>query len=720
MYQELEITKRIKNLRNEYLKCPLITEYHPKYYSQDRCITLGFLEGWKANEKAVTTRLRRSLSEAAELDAMEPVILDDELVVGQLWFPKYTPEEQARFNLLNEQFAMATATEHNEPSRTRGDHICLDYEKLLKVGIVGLIEEINQKRAELYKKRTTDMYDFEQTEKDEFYECMLIELNAVMRLAKRYEEKARNLAETADEKRKKELLEIADNLAVVPMYPAQNFYQAVQSAHFFTFNLAALYPLGRPDRYLLPFYEQDIKNGTLTKEKAQDIIDNFCLLVSTYVPSRAAMGFIVGGRDKNKKLVENDLTYMFITALNHIKMPDPNGALACNRDTSRELIEYAVKVVGEGTTHPAFYNDDTIIEGLLSYGVDYSDACDYIHTTCAEISLCGKSRMYTTSTILALPNYLDTYITRNKPSTFEELLDGVFELVKGALDNETKRYHRRILEASRNGHQPQRVSALIDDCIKSGKCVYSGGARYSYLQPIFIGFGTFCDSLIAIKKLVFEQNMLTLEEFFKITEDNFKDNEELRNYIIEKLPHYGNDDDYSTKIARSITDKISDMFDNSDFFGKEFSIPGTFSYITHAGRGSGFKATYDGRLAGMSFSDGCCPVQGRDTNGPTALINSLTGWDQKRYLGGMVVNVKFSKSLFDSKKQNLLVSLISTFIDRKGIEMQINCVDKATLEDARIHPENHGDLIVRIGGFSDYFVRQSPAEQQELIDRSEY
>lgn len=720
MYQELKITNRIKNLRNEYMKCPLKTEYRPKYYSQDRCITLGFLEGWKANECAVTTRLRRSLSEAAELDAMQPIILNDELVVGQLWFQKYTKEEQERFDLLYEQFSMSTATAKNEPSRTRGDHICLDYEKLLRVGVVGLIEEINQKRAELYQKRTTNLYDFEQTEKDEFYECMLIELNAVIRLAKRYEEKARSLAENADEGRKKELLEIADNLSVVPMHPAKNFYQAVQSAHFFTFNLAGLYPLGRPDRYLLPFYEQDIKNGTLTKQKAQDIIDNFCLLVSTYVPSRAAMGFIVGGRDKDKNLVENDLTYMFITALNHIKMPDPNGALACNKETSKELIKYAVKVVGEGTTHPAFYNDDAIIDGLLSYGVKYSDACDYIHTACAEISVCGKSRMYTTSTMLSLPGFLDTYIKSNNLTTFDELLDGVFSLVENKLNYATKEYHKRILEASRNGHQPQRVSALIDDCIQSGKCVYSGGARYSYLQPIFIGFGTLCDSLIAIKKLVFEENKLSLKEFFTITENNFKDNEHIRKYIIEKIPHYGNDDEFSTKMARSMTDKISDIFDNSNFFGREFSIPGTFSYIAHTDHGANYKATYDGRLAGMSFSDGCCPVQGMDRSGPTALINSLTGWDQKRYLGGMVINVKFSKSLFNDRKQELLVDMISTFLQREGIEMQINCVDRATLEDAKLHPENHGDLIVRIGGFSDYFVRQSPAQQQELIDRSEY
>jgi formate C-acetyltransferase len=149
-------------------------------------------------------------------------------------------------------------------------------------------------------------------------------------------------------------------------------------------------------------------------------------------------------------------------------------------------------------------------------------------------------------------------------------------------------------------------------------------------------------------------------------------------------------------------------------------MPGTFSYINHATLGEKTGATFDGRRAGTSYSDGCGPVQGRDVNGPTAMVMSLTSWDQSALLGGMVVNIKFGKEHLDGRKQEIFLSLVRAFMERGGIELQVNAVDRATLEDAKLHPEAHRDLIVRIGGYSDYFTRLSPVLQQEIIDRTEY
>lgn len=720
MYIEEEMTDRIKKIREIYKACPVATQKRPHYYSGDRWLSLGFLEGWLENEATFTTKIRRSKAEARELDEAKPIINEHELICGELYFPDYTPEEQKRFDELVEAFHMSPTGHKTESHRSRTDHICMDFEKLLRVGINGLIREIEQKKAELDFGETSNLYDFQVAEKREFYDCCLMELEAVVRLAQRYADYAQELAGKAEEPRKSELLQMAKNMRQVPANPATSFYEAVQSVHFYIYNMFGLYPMGRPDRYLLPYYEEDLKNGKITKAFAQELIDNLCLKVSTYVFARAACGFIVGGSDKDGNLVENDLTYMFLTALRHIRMPDPNGALAVNRQTSAECLRYAVDILGDGTTHPAIYNDEVIIKGLMEYGIPREDACHYIHTTCAEISICGKSRMYTTSHNINMPRALLRVVEEDQPDTYEELEDLFFRLLKNNVENYNKNYLLRILEASRNGYQSMRASCLVDNCIERGKDVYSGGAAYSYMQPTFIGFANVCDSLYAIRQLVFEEKKLTLQEFFEIVKSDYEDHEPLRLYIRNKLPHYGNDDDRIDSFAHGLMSRLGKVFKDNEVFGGSFSIPGTFSYMTHAKMGKSTIATFDGRKAYTSLSDGCGPVQGLDRNGPTAMINSVTGWDQQRFLGGMVINVKFTKSMFDDAKKALFLDVIDAFIQRGGVEMQVNCVDRKTLEDAVIHPEEHGDLIVRIGGYSDYFVKQMPCVQQEIIERTQY
>jgi len=721
MYIPESKNKRIDRLRPIYKEFCQNPGKRPKFYSEDKRITLGYLRGWRDNDGAVTSLLRHSLAEAAELDGYKPLINDDEIIVGRIDLEPYTGEEKEEFERLYEMFYMSPISPRCEQSRARGDHIVMDYEKLLRVGVNGIIAEIKAKKAELANKSISDIYDTDDIRREEFYDCCLIELEAVLRLAKRYADYAEAQSKTASEERKKELLEISRILTKVPAEPAETFREAVQSVHFFTFNCFGLYPLGRPDRYLLPYYERDIKNGTLTKTEAQFYVDSLCLLVSTYVFSRAACGFIVGGTDKDGRTVENDLTYMFITALEHIRMSDPNGALAVSSDTSDELLDYSCSVVGKGVTHPAIYNDKAITESLVSYGVSREDACEFIHTTCAEISVCAKSRNYTTSTVFNMPEVLFNAACENpKATSIDEIIQLFFDKIRDGVAESSKKYLMMIMEAARNGLQPMRVSALVDDCISRGRSVYEGGAKYSFIQPIFIGFATCVDSLIAIDKLVFSEKRLTLSAFIDIVKSDYADSEQLRKYIINRLPHYGNDDKYADTMAARIGDGITSLFRDESVYGTKISIPGTFSYVTHANRGSRFGATFDGRKAGAAFSDGCCPVQGLDTHGPTAMINSLTSWNQKRLLGGMVVNMKFNKTYFSDAKRTLLVSLIRTFIEKGGMEAQINVVDRATLEDALIHPEDHGDIIVRIGGYSDYFVRLMPALKDEVIARTEY
>lgn len=724
-YIPINITERTKRIKRTYMNLTVSTEkdsYKPRKYKNfctgDRFITLGYLRGWYKYDDALTTRIRTSYAEAEELYQSEAVIYDDELLVGHLYLPNYSEEEQKEYNRLCDMFVMSSHTLRERAPRK--DHISLDFEKLLSSGINGIKEEI-QKQLNRIDLKKQSYPDYRELCKYEFYKCCMIELDAVLSLAKKYERKALELAKTAAEPRKSELLNIAKIIGKVPAQPASTFYEAVQSIQFFLSTLFGLYPLGRPDKYLLELYQKDITNGTMTKEFAQELIDNFCLMISDRVFSRAACGFIVGGQDEKGKLIENDLTYMFLTALDHLHLPDPNGALAVNKKTSNEILEYSAEILSHGTSHPAFYNDDAIIKSLISnYKVSREDAVNYIHTTCAEISVIGKTRAHTTPVIVDLPRLLYESVDGfTKDTNITSIIDIFIKKISQLLNKELFTYEMRMLEASRIGNEPMRICTLIDDCIERGKGIYEGGERYTFIQPIFIGFATAVDSLLAINDVVFNKKILSLSEFKNIVDNNYNKNERIRQYIINKAPHYGNDDEIADSMAKKLANKLKNIFSDGVIMS-EYMMPGTFSYVNHAQFGERMGATFDGRKAGYSYSDGCGPVQGRDKKGPTAMILSLTSWEQSELLGGMVVNLKLGKEVLNAQKKQNFIQLIQTFIGRGGIEMQVNVTDRKTLEDAVVNPEKHMDLIVRIGGYSDYFTRLTPVLQQEIIDRTEY
>ncbi len=722
-YEALPITERIERLKDTYrgLTVPKMADpYHPTKYKPhatgDRLVTLGYLRGYEKHKDAETVRLRASYAEAEELYLSKPQIYDGELLLGHLYLPDYTEQEQAEYDRLCEKFSMSAHTLSERPPRK--DHIGLDFEKLLRLGLRGLREQIlSQMEAIDF---SSECYPaLEGARRFEFYQCCLIELDALSDLAARYSAEAIRLAGEREEPRKSELLRLGEMLKKVPEAPAESFYEAVQSVQFFLSTLFGLYPLGRPDRYLYPYYKRDIESGALTPAFAQELIDNFCLCISDRVFTRAACGFIVGGRDADGALVENDLTYMFLTALDHLRLPDPNGALAVSSETGDEILSYAAKILSQGATHPAFYNDDAIVSSLVkNYGVLPKDAANYIHSTCAEISVIGKSKSHTTPFTVDLPRHLCEVAGEGEAADFETLYRGYLARLKSKVQLRIKNYALRILEAARIGNEAMRICALVDDCIARGRSIYEGGERYTFIQPIFVGFATAVDSLAAISQIVYKEKRLSLSEFFKITENNFEENEALRAYIVNKISHYGNDDAAHDALAARFIKDIEEISKGVSL--REHIMPGTFSYINHASLGAKMGATFDGRLAGISYSDGCGPVQGRDVNGPTAMLLSLTSFDQSRMLGGMVVNMKFGKENLSGKGAENFVSLLRAFMARGGLELQVNAVDRKTLLDAMENPEAHRDLIVRIGGYSDYFTRLSKTLQREILERTEY
>ncbi len=720
-------SERLLRLKERYkaLTVPRETNaYAPKKYkpfrSGDRWVTLGYLRGYRDHADALTQRLRTSYAEAEELYQAKPIILEDELLLGHLYLPEYSESEQAEYDRLAEEFRMSAHTLIMRAPRK--DHIGLDLAKLLRCGVSGLMREIIERRDALDLSSPALYPDCEALKQYEFYSCCLIELEALLDLAARYRDEALALAEAAEGARARELREMAEIIDRVPRLPAESFREAVQSIHFFLSTLFGLYPLGRPDRYLYPYFARDLAEGKITGEEAQELIDQLCLGISDRVFSRSACGFIVGGRDGEGHLTENELTYRFLSALDHLRLPDPNGALAVCSETSDDLLDYAWEILSHGTTHPAFYNDDAIPRALTEhYGVSRADASEYIHSTCAEISVIGASRPYTTPFLVDLPRELDCVILENpRAESISQILSLLSRRILGYLREKSLKHGLRMLEGARFGNEQMRICTLIGDCIARGKSIYEGGERYTFIQPIFVGFATALDSLLALEHLVYRERRLSLSRFAEIVASDFAGEEELRSYIISRLPHYGNGDPEADSLAAELAKLLTDTAQDESIPMSRMMMPGTFTYINHASMGSEMGATYDGRRAGFSYSDGCGAVQGRDVSGPTAMIRSLTSWDQSRLLGGMVVNFKLAKSTLGIEKRRSMRALVRTFIERGGIELQVNAVDRDTLLDAEKNPEAHRDLLVRIGGYSDYFVRLSHALREELIARTEH
>ena len=376
--------------------------------------------------------------------------------------------------------------------------------------------------------------------------------------------------------------------------------------------------------------------------------------------------------------------------------------------------------MSRGVTHPAFYNDDAIVESLVTnYGVELMDAVKYIHSTCAEISVAGASKSHSTPFSPDLPCLLNDAVKENPEcESFDELFESYIAKIKACAKRDLHHYIMRMMEGARIGNEAMRICALIGDCVKRGKSIYEGGEKYMYIQPNMVGFATALDSLVAIRALVYEEKQMTLSELLGIVEKNFDESEDLRQYIIKTLPHYGNDESSADGLAGVLAERIKNIFREPDMPLSKYMMPGTFSYVEHGAKGAKMGATFDGRLAGSAYSDGCCSVQGRDVNGETALIKSLTSWDQSEFLGGMVVNIKFGVGTLRNANAKKFVSLLRTFMMRGGIEIQVNAVDRETLLDARAHPEEYASLTVRVGGYSDYFVRLAPAIQAEIIERT--
>ena len=700
-----ERTQRIAFLREYYAEHSPVAKFGYAPWKVQRSEAL-YVKGWIENKNALTTRLRRAEAERYVQVNQEPVIFPQELLVGQPDYHPFTLEEEAEYNELHRLYCDVIPEK-----RGRSDHLGLDYEKLLRLGVYGLIDEIKAYDEKL------DLFTAEGLEKHEFYVGCLTELDGLLILEKHYAAEARRQAEEADEKRKAELLKLAETLDRVPAYPARTFYEALQSVHFYTFSLYGIYSAGRPDQYLYPFYRHDIDSGIMNDEESQELIDCFCLHYMTNMCSWAAAGFEVGGQTRSGQFVENELTWMFLNSIRHTHSADPSIGLIVTEKTSDEILKFAGEIVAEGFTHPAFWNNQGIIDSMLSHGYKPEDARWWTHSTCVEITPIACSGVSITSPYVnTLKVLLSVLEKADDSATFEELVQGYGKSMRKQMHDDIFVENMWQLERCRNGNDPYRVSVLTDDCLLRGKSNESGGAKYNFIEPNMLGLMNVTESLNVIYHLVFKEKRLTLSEFKRILAENYANDEALRQYILQRIPHFGNNDAFSDALAKRIADLTLDACKPLRTFRGAEVIPGAFSYREHAIQGRETPASPDGRKAYTPLTSGSDPVQGYDRSGPTASLLSTVSWQPSRFLGGTAINLKLSKTT--PNLADVVVALVKTYVQTGGSELQINVADADVLKEAQLDPEAYGDLLVRIGGYSDFFVRIDKDMQDEIIRRT--
>lgn len=691
-----EATPRVQRLLKAAYENPMLTE--KLSYNKARRQGLLFTQGWLKNRSCYSTTLRRAYAEAYVLENMIPRLDPDELIVGRPDLEPLCPDEARELERLQ------PAVEAMPRLNGRRGHMTLDWAKLLRVGVKGMIEEIEGLRAAL------DLNERDNLQKDEFYEGSLVELHALLKLAARYAQAARE----------KGMNDVAEILEQVPAYPARTFREALQSIHFYAFCLWDLYFYGRMDRYLWPYYEADLRQGRITREEALELIDCFVLLIAHYITPDSLNVITLGGRDRDGNLIENDLTRLFLESIAHVPMATVQTSLLLNKETGEDIFQLALEQLAQGYSQPQIYNDDLIIQAMQDFGFPPEISRDYANCGCVEIVPCACSGMWPVSPYLNMAKMLLEAMEHN-PADKEALIETFAAILRREVIAGNLQERRWQMERSRTGNESLRVSVLVNDCLAKGASIEEGGARYNHIQPNFLGMANVIDGIAAIDHLVYQTGQLTMAEFLDVLRSDYAGHEALRAQIVYKLPHFGTNNEETNSLCRRISEIMLEGCKGlQGYRSLEKLMPGAFSYLEHVRHGARTGATPDGRRAGYPLAAGSGPSQGYETEGPTASLLSATNWEQSAFLGGVANNMSFSKSQMSAQGQQLIGQMIRTFFSLGGMEIQLNVTDAETLKKARENPEQYRDLVVRVGGFNAYFVGCDPMLQQEIIDRNEH
>ena len=629
-----------------------------------------------------------------------------------------------------------------------------DYEKILKRGVKGIKTEAEEKLAALDAFNPKD-----KVEKEPFLTAVILVCDAIVEFAHRYAELARGMAEDEpDGERKNELLKIAEICEWVPENPARTFHEAVQSQWLIQTvsrleqRIGGTVGNGRIDQYFYPYYKKDMEEGRITKDGALELLESLWIGMARNVEIYTMPGNFsytdgyahweattIGGVTEEGKDATNELSYLMLESKREFPLNFPDLAARIHAETPEPFLHAIAETIKEGTGFPKLFFDEEIIPLFLAKGGEVDEANDYCICGCTEAKMLNRDAVSTGCAWTNLGAVIEMTLNDGKLNLFGDQQFGA-----GTGDpREFKTYDDLWNAFCRQGEHIMKhtfvqqyvadklksefiaapMSSMMHDlCMKECKDIHSGpieGALYlGFIDTL--GFATAIDSLAAIKKLVFDDKKLTMDELMEAINCNFDGKEAIRQMCLN-APKYGNNDPYADSIGRNIEEffvKLTRQYKSA--FGGELDI----RYVTitaHVPFGAVLGATPDGRKAGEPIAEGVSPSQGADRNGPTASLTSIARTKASGYKerAARLLNMKLTPSTVAGPEgTKKLMSLIRTACDMKMWHLQFNIINRDTLLAAQKNPEKYRDLLVRVAGYSAYFVDLTPQLQDEIIART--
>ena len=621
--------------------------------------------------------------------------------------------------------------------------------KMFRTGLLDLKEEIAESLA-----KTDLVNDPEGVDKRDELRAMDIVCDAMIRYAERYAERLEELAaEEKDPVRKKELEKMAAICRRVPAHAPTTVHEALQ--HYWFIHLGVVTELnpwdsfnpGRLDQSLYPLYKKQLEEGTVTQEEVYEMLQSFWVKFNNH-PSPPKVGVTaeesntytdfclinVGGVKEDGSDGVNEMSYILLDVIREMRLLQPSSMIQVSKKNPDRFIRAAVEIIKTGFGQPSVFNTDALVQEMLRAGKDVRDARNGGCSGCVETGAFG-TEAYILTGYFNLPKILELTLndgfdkrtgkqiglktgTATDYRTYEELFAAYKAQVQHFM--RIKLTGNNIIERIFMKYMPVPfLSVLIEDCIRNGKDYMCGGARYnsSYVQGV--GLGSITDMLTALRYHVYDKKTIAMETMEKALANDFKGFEELQYQLVYHTPKYGNDDDYADEQEVQVFDMYYDVLSgHKSPRGADYRV-NMLPTTCHVYFGKVTGATPDGRNAWKVLSEGISPVQGADTNGPTAVIRSAAKIDHIK-TGGTLLNQKFTPSLLSTEEGcNNLVHLIRAYFRMDGHHIQFNVVDADTLREAQKHPEDYRDLIVRVAGYSDYFNDLGEDLQNEIICRTE-
>ncbi|MDG3085917.1 formate C-acetyltransferase/glycerol dehydratase family glycyl radical enzyme [Vibrio hannami] len=665
-----------------------------------------------------------------------------------------------------QQEILATTIIKAEGNMTSGDaHLAVDNDKILKLGMSGLIEEVRQYRAD------NDLSTLDGLKKEQFYKATEIVLLAIQEHIVSYSALALQMAEQElRPERKAELESIAENCRHIAYKAPENFWQALQLSYFVQLMLQIesnghSVSFGRMDQFLNEFYVQDIESGSIEKAFALELLQSCWLKllevnkIRSGAHSKASAGsplyqnVCIGGQKLNEagepEDAVNPLSWAILESCGQLRSTQPNLSVRYHEGLNQEFLMGCIEVIKCGFGMPAFNNDEIVIPEFIKLGVEKEDAYNYASIGCIETAVPGKwGYRCTGMSFINFARILLAALNKGEDATSgkaflpheKSLAEGNFanfDEVMASWEQQIRYYARKSIEIDTVvdtvlEQQAQDIfcSSLVDNCLERGKTVKEGGAKYDWVSGLQVGIANLGNSLATVKHMVFDDAQITQPELAQALKDNFEssEQEQLRQRILNFAPKYGNDDDSVDSLLAQAYQYYIDELENfvntrhgrGPIGGGYYA--GTSSISANVPFGSSTMATPDGRKAKSPLAEGASPASGSDRLGPTAVYNSVAKIQADKILGGVLLNQKLSPAAVASEGDKLKLSmLIRTFFNHhKGWHVQYNIVSRDTLLAAKENPEQYRDLVVRVAGYSAFFTALSPDAQDDIIARTEH